>query len=71
MSAGPASTRRASSRPFRRELEHMREMAPGRTVSSIFFGGGTPSLMKPETVGGILEAIGQNWTIRAGLRNLA
>jgi putative oxygen-independent coproporphyrinogen III oxidase len=48
---------------FRRELEHMREMAPGRTVSSVFFGGGTPSLMKPETVGGILEAIGENWAI--------
>ncbi len=36
---------------------------PGRTVSTIFFGGGTPSLMRPATVGGILEAIGRHWTI--------
>jgi putative oxygen-independent coproporphyrinogen III oxidase len=48
---------------FRRELEHMKSLAPGRTVSSIFFGGGTPSLMKPETVGGILAAIGDQWNI--------
>ena len=27
------------------ELEHFAALAPGRTVSSIFFGGGTPSLM--------------------------
>jgi putative oxygen-independent coproporphyrinogen III oxidase len=36
---------------------------PGRTVSTIFFGGGTPSLMDPATVGAILEAIGRHWTI--------
>ncbi len=35
----------------------------GRTVSTIFFGGGTPSLMDPTTVGAILEAIGRHWTI--------
>lgn len=51
---------------FARELRHMAEMAPGREVSSIFFGGGTPSLMKPATVGAILEAIGRNWTIQPG-----
>ncbi|CAN1486336.1 HemN Coproporphyrinogen III oxidase and related Fe-S oxidoreductases [Rhabdaerophilaceae bacterium] len=48
---------------FRRELEHMKSLAPSRTVSSIFFGGGTPSLMKPETVGGILDAIARQWQI--------
>jgi oxygen-independent coproporphyrinogen-3 oxidase len=32
-------------------------------VTSIFFGGGTPSLMKPETVGAILDAIGGAWSI--------
>ena len=41
---------------FAREIAHQAEMAPGRTVSSIFLGGGTPSLMKPETVGAILDA---------------
>jgi oxygen-independent coproporphyrinogen-3 oxidase len=39
--------------------------APGRTVDTIFFGGGTPSLMKPQTVGAILDAIGRHWTIAA------
>lgn len=51
---------------YLREIEHMAGMAPGREVSSIFFGGGTPSLMKPETVGTILEAIGKHWSIRPG-----
>ena len=36
---------------------------PGRTVSTIFFGGGTPSLMQPATVTAILESIGRHWTI--------
>jgi len=49
---------------FSRELEHMASLAPNRVVSSIFFGGGTPSLMKPETVGGILDAIGKVWTVQ-------
>jgi putative oxygen-independent coproporphyrinogen III oxidase len=35
----------------------------GRTVSTIFFGGGTPSLMQPATVGSILEAIARHWSI--------
>ena len=34
-----------------------------RTVTSIFLGGGTPSLMQPATVGGILDAIGRHWTV--------
>ena len=50
---------------FRRELVTWAAMTPGRTVSSIFFGGGTPSLMKPETVGGILDAIAANWAVDA------
>ncbi len=36
---------------------------PGRAVSTIFFGGGTPSLMQPATVGAILDAIARHWTI--------
>ncbi len=51
---------------FRAELAHRAALAPGRTVSSIFFGGGTPSLMKPETVAAILQAIGDHWTIAPG-----
>lgn len=53
-------------RAFTREIEHMAALAPGRNVSSIFFGGGTPSLMKPDTVGAIIEAIGKNWVIAEG-----
>ncbi len=34
-----------------------------RTVTSIFFGGGTPSLMKPETVGAILDHIAALWSV--------
>jgi len=37
--------------------------APGRTVTSIFFGGGTPSLMPPAAVGHVLETIGHLWTV--------
>jgi putative oxygen-independent coproporphyrinogen III oxidase len=51
---------------FRAEIAHRAALAPGRTVDSIFFGGGTPSLMKPATVGAILEAIGEHWTVRPG-----
>jgi putative oxygen-independent coproporphyrinogen III oxidase len=48
---------------FRTELAHRARLAPGRTVDSIFFGGGTPSLMKPETVAGLIEAVAANWSL--------
>ncbi|MBX3538093.1 MAG: coproporphyrinogen III oxidase [Chelatococcus sp.] len=48
---------------FAREIAHRAELAPKRAVTSIFFGGGTPSLMKPATVGAILDAIGQHWPV--------
>ena len=48
---------------YKREIETMAGRAPGRVVSSIFFGGGTPSLMQPHTVATILDAIGQHWTV--------
>ncbi|MEN9932258.1 MAG: hypothetical protein RIS17_831 [Pseudomonadota bacterium] len=35
---------------------------PGRRLGSIFFGGGTPSLMPPETVAAIIDAACQQWT---------
>jgi oxygen-independent coproporphyrinogen-3 oxidase len=52
-------------RAFRREIEHWARLAPGRTVSSIFFGGGTPSLMSAEAVRAILDAIAGGWTVAA------
>jgi putative oxygen-independent coproporphyrinogen III oxidase len=48
------------------ELGHFASLAPGRIVSSIFFGGGTPSLMAPETVGAILDRIAALWPIETG-----
>jgi putative oxygen-independent coproporphyrinogen III oxidase len=48
---------------FAAEIRHRAALAPGRTVSSIFFGGGTPSLMEPATVGAILDAIGGAWSV--------
>lgn len=50
-------------RAIEMELSTAAERAPGRTVSTIFFGGGTPSLMQPTTVEAILNAIGKHWTI--------
>jgi len=50
-------------RAFTTELATTAARAPGRTVSTIFFGGGTPSLMQPATVGAILDAIAGHWTI--------
>ncbi|MEZ5871447.1 MAG: radical SAM family heme chaperone HemW [Nitratireductor sp.] len=46
-----------------RELAHMASLAPARTVTSVFFGGGTPSLMQPQTVSRILDAIASHWTM--------
>jgi oxygen-independent coproporphyrinogen-3 oxidase len=50
-------------RAFQTELAGTAARVPGRTVSSIFFGGGTPSLMTPETVGAILDSIARHWTV--------
>jgi oxygen-independent coproporphyrinogen-3 oxidase len=48
---------------YRRELQHFAGLAPGRAVTSIFFGGGTPSLMEPATVSAIIEAIAALWRL--------
>ncbi|HEY1154190.1 MAG TPA: radical SAM family heme chaperone HemW [Pseudolabrys sp.] len=50
-------------RAFAAEIAATAARAPNRTVSSIFFGGGTPSLMQPDTIGGVLDAIAKHWTI--------
>jgi len=43
------------------ELEHAAREAPGRRVETMFFGGGTPSLMEPETVGALIARTRQLW----------
>ncbi len=50
---------------FLRALERFAERTPGRTVSSVFFGGGTPSLIPPELAGALLERIATLWTVAA------
>ncbi|QGM44706.1 radical SAM family heme chaperone HemW [Methylocystis heyeri] len=48
---------------FRVEIAHRASLAPGREVRSVFFGGGTPSLMSPGTVAAILDEIAKRWTV--------
>lgn len=49
-----------------RELEHMRQATGPRDVTSVFFGGGTPSLMDVATVGTVLEKIAALWNLGDG-----
>jgi oxygen-independent coproporphyrinogen-3 oxidase len=46
---------------YRVELARLGAELPGRVLNSIFFGGGTPSLMAPETVAGVIEAARAIW----------
>ncbi len=48
------------------DLAYEAALTPGRTVGSIFFGGGTPSLMAPGTVERIIAAFASNWPIDSG-----
>src|SRR5262245_26745223 len=48
------------------ELAYFASLAPARSVASVFFGGGTPSLMRVETVAAILEAIAKHWRLEDG-----
>src|SRR5665213_2867919 len=43
------------------ELDHYAALIPGRRLVSIFFGGGTPSLMQAETVAAVLERAARHW----------
>jgi oxygen-independent coproporphyrinogen-3 oxidase len=43
------------------EIDRYAGITPGRVVQSIYFGGGTPSLMDPRTVAGILDRIRTRW----------
>jgi oxygen-independent coproporphyrinogen-3 oxidase len=50
-------------RAFETEIAATAARTGARTVSTVFFGGGTPSLMQPSTVGAILDSIGQHWSV--------
>jgi putative oxygen-independent coproporphyrinogen III oxidase len=43
------------------DLAHEAQLLPGRRLTSIFFGGGTPSLMEPATVAAVIEAACRHW----------
>jgi oxygen-independent coproporphyrinogen-3 oxidase len=45
------------------EIKRFSEELPGRRLTSVYFGGGTPSLMAPETVAGILSAVRTAWPV--------
>jgi putative oxygen-independent coproporphyrinogen III oxidase len=50
-------------RAFSAEIAATAARVGGRTVSTIFFGGGTPSLMQPASVGAVLDALARHWSI--------
>ena len=50
-------------RAYLSEIDRYAEMCGGRPLTSVFFGGGTPSLMNPEVVHGVLERIRSHWAI--------
>jgi putative oxygen-independent coproporphyrinogen III oxidase len=55
------------SRALLADLEWQAELAPDHEVVSIFFGGGTPSLMPPDTVAALTERVERLWPVAPGL----
>jgi putative oxygen-independent coproporphyrinogen III oxidase len=45
------------------ELDHAAGETAGRRVTSVFFGGGTPSLMAPATVAALLDRAASRWSM--------
>jgi oxygen-independent coproporphyrinogen-3 oxidase len=50
-------------RAFATEIATTAARVPNRTVSTIFFGGGTPSLMQPATIAAVLDAVAKHWRV--------
>ena len=50
-----------------KDLAHEAALEPERRLGSIFFGGGTPSLMPPATVAAIIEAAAAHWGFAPGI----
>lgn len=46
---------------YLRELDRVAQSLPDRVLNSIFFGGGTPSLMYPDTVAAVIEGARKYW----------
>ncbi len=52
---------------FARAIEQQAQLVPDRIVTSIFLGGGTPSLMAPATVGALLDAVAHHWPVASNV----
>jgi putative oxygen-independent coproporphyrinogen III oxidase len=48
---------------FEAEIDRIGALTKGRVLNTVFFGGGTPSLMEAATVQGILDRVHANWTL--------
>ncbi|MDH3666474.1 MAG: radical SAM family heme chaperone HemW [Paracoccaceae bacterium] len=48
------------------EMGHMRALTGPRPLDTVFFGGGTPSLMAPETVGALIDEADRLWGLAGG-----
>lgn len=48
---------------YLKELAQYAALTPGRTVTSIFFGGGTPSLMDPGIAETVIDAVARHWRV--------
>lgn len=49
------------------DLAHEAALTAGATVTSIFFGGGTPSLMDPATTAAVIDAVARHWRTLPGM----
>ena len=43
------------------EIKRVSEKTPNRILNSVFFGGGTPSLIEPSIIGDVLNEIQKHW----------
>jgi putative oxygen-independent coproporphyrinogen III oxidase len=48
---------------YLKAIDYYAKILPGRKIVSVFFGGGTPSLMEPGTIKSIIEEIKNRWTV--------
>ena len=49
------------------EIGHWARGMPGREIGSIFFGGGTPSLMEPDTVAAVIDTAAKSWSFAGNI----
>jgi putative oxygen-independent coproporphyrinogen III oxidase len=49
------------------EIDRIADVTSGRRLDTVFFGGGTPSLMAPETVAAVLDRVRKRWRLRNDL----